>query len=339
MQKRGQIKGLWAVVGAVLAAAIIILFTMVILSFAGVFRVPSESEQAAINNFDFLGKKIKEVIEDPAAFASAQLEFQVPDGFVVVGFDKDWHGDLVDDTWLGYSQNTVKNEKTEASNCRDEGIKKPDQCLNQACLCLFKDTNGDDFIEDSSGHVLVAAPPCIVFDGDITISAPADNNLNLDGCEGEIGTTDYDDDCPNDGARKYPVPGYGGFTGWRSDFYEFLVIYGDCDDEFGDPKTYYVEKYEDLDTGKIYIFVAEKLEKIDKRGEALKEISARKLLNHGKQVLDAGETDRALDIFKLLIDKYENSQYITNAKADIKRICDRAAKPEGCTNIDAKYLP
>ncbi|MBW2981373.1 hypothetical protein KY343_00705 [Candidatus Woesearchaeota archaeon] len=332
MKKRGQIKVTWTVIGAVLAAAVILLFTFVFITFSGVFKITSEAEQAAINNFKVLGKTINELLVQPGIFATARpIQFQVPNGFIVVGFDKNWYGDGTDST----EDNPAG--PFEASICHDEGIDKPDQCLGQACICLFQDTYGDDFKEDDSGHVLIDT--CITFDGDVSFSGPADNNLNLANCEGETGTSDYDADCQIDGEKKYPVPGYGTFPGWRSDFYEFLIIYGECGDEFGEPKTFYVEKYVDISTQKTYIFIANKTAEIEQREKNINDIIAKNLLDNGMSAFNSNEFERAILNFRQVIDSYPNTTFANNAKIQINNICSRDPKPQVCENIDAKYLP
>jgi hypothetical protein len=341
MQKRGQTKGLWAVIGAVLAAAIIFLFTFFIIVFSGI--VPSAAEQSAIGNFRFLGRTINELLEQPGLLITKTIELNVPNGFIIVGFDKDWHGDLKDTSTWGFSHGTVRNDKVEANWCSDgEGIQKPNQCFGKACICLYKETSaGDDFMEEGSGRnpddVLDA---CIVFDGDVTISGPADNNLNLDGCEGETGTNDYDYDCPIDGARKYPRLSYG-IPGWRDDFYEFLVIYGDCWDEWGIKSDVYIEKYIDIENpDNIYILVAaNKTREIIRREQALKDITARKLLDNGMRALNANELDMAMRNFRQVVDSYPNTSFANNAKAQISNICNRTPRPAQCENIDPRYLP
>ena len=110
-------------------------------------------------------------MEDPERLSTAEIAYSIPNGYILVGFDKDWYGDGTDAT------EDNKAGPFEASVCHDEGIDKPAQCQNKACLCLYEDTNGDDFKEDDDPDVIVT--PCVSFDNLDTISAPADNFYDL----------------------------------------------------------------------------------------------------------------------------------------------------------------
>ena len=94
-------------------------------------------------------------------------------------------------------------------------------------------------------HNIIEQQRCVFF---LVNPDTGDNEIgymNLNNCEGTSGTQDYDDDCPNDGAKKYPIPP----PIYQLAKYEFLVIYGKCDDSWG-IRLLYIEKYNDK--GKIH---------------------------------------------------------------------------------------
>ena len=306
MEKRGQIKGLWAVLGAVLALVIIAIFTYVIVLFAGLFTGPSAAEQGAVNNFDVLGKTINALLQDPSNFASKTIEFGFPDGYIIVGFDKDWKGDMEDDSFLGYDHGQIINGKAEANWCSDgEGIQKPTQCFGRACLCLYEETSiGDDFMEEDRNSEDVKKP-CVVFNQDITISAFKDNP--------EPG--DYSNDYPNTGARKYPFPVYGP----SGSAYEFLVLYGGCDALYGIADLY-VEKYVDESTGKIYVLAAQKTEAIEDREKNMQELFISKLYQKAFSFQQNKDYEKALGIYQNITTKYPESRYAQDSKKNIAEI-------------------
>jgi len=243
MEKRGQSETTWVVIGLVFAAAIILLSVYIIFAFSGAFAAPSAEKQTAINNFKALTNEVQKKLSTSAKLNTSTLDYQIPKGFILVGFDKDWHGVFV------------------SNACNGEGIIKPPQCQDKACLCLYEDTIGDDFEGDSDPDKLVV--PCETFDGDITISGPADNFYNFYQCEGKeisFQEDDYDNDCSNDGAKKIPDLTYGyGITK-----YEFLIIYGKCVDTWGIKKLY-IEKYVEGD--KIYLFISAKTPRVEELRE------------------------------------------------------------------------
>jgi len=263
MDKRGQKKTLWTVIEITLAGILILLSAFIIATFSGIFMGPSAQQQAAKNNFDFLANQTQKLLEKPEFFASDTIQFNIPDGYILVGFDKDWRGDI-----------------EEANACRKESIKKPTRCSGKACLCLYKDTVADDFEDDSNKDELIK---CITFEKnnqEIFISGPADNYHNLNNCEGESGTIDYDNDCPNDGAKKIPHPPTTYFPTASRFKYEFLVIYGDCDDEWG-IKQLYIEKFRnENNNNKTYIFISEKADIIKKREKELKDLASYRIFEN-----------------------------------------------------------
>ena len=307
MQKRGQIRGLWAVIGAVLALAIIALFTYVLVIFYGLIEVPSAAEQGAINNFDVLGKTIDELLKNPSSFATEPIEFGFPDGYIIVGFDKDWHGDMEDDNWFfGYEHGKIINNKVEANWCSDgEGIQRPTQCFQRACLCLYEETSaGDDFMEEGRDADDVKIP-CFVFDGEIVISAVRDSPK----------PGDYSNTYPNTGAKKYPFPNYGP----AGSDYEFLVLYGKCKKAYG-ISDLYVEKHVDPNTGKIYILIAENSTEIENRENEMKEIFANRLHIQALGLQQNKEYENALEIYQGIINNYQGTRTVDDAKRKIAEI-------------------
>lgn len=255
--KRGQAKSLWAFIGTVLAGVLILFSIYVIITLTGVLRGPSAKDQAAVSNFNFLTDKITEFIDKPEQFNSFTIEkYQIPSDYILVGFDKDWFGDMEDPNIIFSSPHgTIFNGKAEANWCGDgEGIEKPKQCLGKACLCLY--TAGkiaDDFMEAERNPEDVVTP-CITFSGDISI---------LGQQQGYSSSNEY----LNDGAEKYPE-----FRDYYPDSsgYEFLVIYGKCKDSWG-IKSMYIEKFVNTEIDKTYIFLAHKSNTITKREEWLKD--------------------------------------------------------------------
>ncbi|MBD3355094.1 hypothetical protein GF361_03865 [Candidatus Woesearchaeota archaeon] len=263
MNKRGQRKVLWTVIEITFAGMLILLSAYILATFTAVFLGPSSQQQAANNNFDFLANQTQKLLEKPEFFASDTIQFNIPDGYILVGFDQDWQGDTV-----------------EANACRKESIKKPQRCSDKACLCLYEDTVADDFEDDSNKDKLIKCTRLEKNNQGIFISGPADNYHNLNNCEKESNTIDYDNDCPNDGAQKLPPPPavYLNLPGASSFKYEFLVIYGDCDDEWG-IRQLYIEKFRnEANNNKTYIFISEKSDQIKEREKELKEKASEQIL-------------------------------------------------------------
>ncbi len=253
MQKRGQTRLTWTVLGLIVAGIMIGITAIIIANFGGIFLSTSADRQAATNNFNILTKSVQGLLDNPAKFAPATIRYNIPEDFILVGFDKNWKGDQKG-SW--------------ATTCYSEPITKPSQCKGKACLCLYENTAGQDFGHD--GWFETRSPDdvvdkCVVFEGDISFFGPADNYYNFDRCEGEdiiFKENDYDNDCSNDGAKKQPTVKFGKII----HNYEFLVVYGDCDGEWG-IKTLYIEKYKEQDS--IYIFISQKTNKIKAREEQM----------------------------------------------------------------------
>jgi len=295
MKKRGQIATMWAIFGMVMAAFVILASSAMLLKYAAILIGTPQEEQAARNHFTFLTDKATELVAAEGIFAADVInEFHIPPGFIIVGFDTDWHGDSDQNT---NSENPL-NGKIEANWCSDgEGMTKPVQCLGKACLCLYKDTAGDDFMEEGRNpDAIVAGASCVTFDGDVVISGPRDSASDL-WYDGAL-TGRRENNGLNDGAKKYlGIPDYYPGPG-----YEFLVLYGDCDGAWK-IRNLYLEKFVDTKTQKIYLFAADEKE-IRNRKEVMRKKygipSAEEYLNQIEVIFKTIGFNFAADQSKLL---------------------------------------
>jgi len=253
--KKGTVEMSVSELGYLMLVAAIILISFFVISALLNSIYGKSTEQEAYNNAIALGNAVNKLIESSNG-TSSKVRLSIPSGYVIVGFDTDWHGDLEDDSVFGESEGAVIDGKVEANVCSDnEGIMKPPQCEGVACICLYEDTWGDEFMEDSddSDTALFCEQ---FFQGDISISGLMDS---------DVGYFDRNDGLI-DGAKKYPfaMPAISGQE------YEFLVLYGACDGPF-DIQNVYLEKYTDSDKTYItFIPINKKTESlIEKREETL----------------------------------------------------------------------
>lgn len=199
------------------------------------------SQQEAINNAFALGRAIERMVESNATYETYEMYLSIPSNYIIVGFDKDWHGDMIDESWFGEDEGYVQEEKVESNWCSDgEGIQKPSMCEGVACICLYEDTWGDDFMEDNSISKEDTVMPCVQLLGDVSISGLGDS---------EAGYFARDNGLI-DGGKKLPSP----MPLVTNQGYEFLVMYGDCSPTWNPPRKILIEKY--VSDGKTYITVA-----------------------------------------------------------------------------------
>lgn len=242
-----------------IVSILLIISFMVITSLYGSFT--GSKEQIAVDNLKALGNEIDFLLSSEKSFDSSIVQIEIPNNYIMVGFDKDWHGDLEDDSFAGYAQYVIKGDKVEANYCSDgEGIQKPRQCNDVSCLCIYEETSfGDDFMEEERSRDDVIA--CYQFNHDMDISSLKDNQ------EGRNYLYSKENNGIVDGSKKYP-PAQPVVDGQD---YEFFVAYGSCDGAWGIRRTY-IEKYVDP-TGKAYILISPVTEQtedmINKRKEEL----------------------------------------------------------------------
>ncbi len=248
-------------VGIILVILIFIPFTSL---FAKTFNTFFGGENPSIENFRSLTEKVQELLLNPDMVAiETNFPYFIRDNdYVIVAFDYEWYGDGTDST-----EDNVPYGPFESNLCHDEGIRRPMECLDKACLCIYEDTAVNDFMEGGDP----APIECV----------PFGNNLFFSGAEGY---PDYleDKDGTNDGYKKEFIEDTINFTNLTKLDYEFFVIYGecgnsgckvyennDCDEEFNqfDARKLYIEKYYDLDSHKTHILIAVQEGKINQRAE------------------------------------------------------------------------
>ena len=238
-------------VGIILVILIFIPFTGL---FARTFNTFFGGGKPSIENFDSLTEKVQELLLSPDRIAiETNYPYFIKDNdYVIVAFDHEWHGGGTDKT-----EDTTPYGPFEANLCHDEGIRRPLECLEKSCMCIYEDTAGDDFMEGGDPSPI----KCV----------PFGNNIFFSGAEGY---PDYlkDKDGVNDGYKKEFIKTKINFNKNLTELdYEFFVIYGecwnsgckvyennDCKDEFDefDARNLYIEKYYDLDSHKTHILIA-----------------------------------------------------------------------------------
>lgn len=146
MRKRGQVDVTKIVIGLVLAGLVALLFFGIIIKIGGLFG--EDEEQLARGNFEELGNAIDAVLQDDAIYAYKTLNFQLLEGYFVVGYDAD----------RSVVTHTCEEERSSY---------KPTLCGNQACLVLYKgDAIPQDFNERDKNILAHRA-----FSGDVVLAS------------------------------------------------------------------------------------------------------------------------------------------------------------------------
>ena len=166
-------------VGIILVILIFIPFTGL---FARTFNTFFGGEKPSIENFDSLTEKVQELLLSLDRIAiETNYPYFIKKKYVIVAFDHEWRGDGTDKT----EKNS--NGPFKANLCQNEGIRRPTECLEKSCLCIYKDTYGDDFMKGGD-------PPPIK-------CVPFGNNISFSGAEGYPGYLENKHGV-NDGYKK-----------------------------------------------------------------------------------------------------------------------------------------
>lgn len=206
---------------ALLAVAIILILFYVGGKLISIF-VSEKDYDSTIASFDLLGERVDSLIEDKnyantnfLYYLKATKLIPTPDyGYILVGFN-------------------YKDSSVQIKTCKDEPLlesrKKISGLCDKACLCIYKDTVGDDFDENYDG------PPvplkCKSFDKNIVFLAPFEQE-NFCSVKSGWHPEAYSDYYQADKS------------------YKFLILKG------FNTKEIYLDKYESKD-GNIFIFLAE----------------------------------------------------------------------------------
>ena len=315
MQKKGQIQTIKLVMGLVIIAIVVIAFIIILANIGGIFG--KKEEVAARGNFDFLLSAMGEILKDENLFAfKTTSPIQIPDDFIVVGFDANCRSDGGGGCPL--------------SICWDENpVPKPKVCGDGACICLFKESGGtDDFDDGEQEENLMVCSPISSDNKKVTISGPADNFYNLPSCKDKKGEEEYSDNCQNDGGKK-------SVTSFFSDDefkYEDLVIYGDCDDAWK-IRSMYFEKYEDKDS--VYLFISGEEYKSERGNGYLWKIKTH-LLDSAKTIDDLAKVAEGFPVDDfMLLNSLKLIAELHNKKGDKENF--EKAKGEYLSNL--KGLP
>jgi len=238
LNKKGDVRTLpgVALVGTILALAVIVLVLFIAGKFTGLF-FSEKNQELAINNFIALSNRIETLSKSRNQFdAQRNFPFYLPSNFVIVGFNRRW------------------NDRTNSDGCEPEPVRKPSvidgqegkKCRDSACICLFGDRN-DHFTKGKEGQ---------------------EYNVELIQCR-SLPEVDYiiipylkeSKEYPsqiykNFIGEKIPLTGYP-LTGFNN--YAFSYIYGQCDDHYWDKnlesRKLYIEKFTN-EGGIPYILIA-----------------------------------------------------------------------------------
>jgi len=249
---------MYVVIGIIILIVIVIIGTR----FLGMFMNKGEG-QHTIANFQTLGLMIQELAEDGKDFSVIKGHpYFIGKDYLLVGFDKEW------------------NNQFGADYMGDENFKKPNQCKNKACLCLYK----RGYFGEKSSEI---QGDCFLLDDDVAfISAVRGTTADLSGPQKDdfyqpfyrhdccIGKEDKEKKSKQcfcavaSGLDRYDLP--GGL--WNNYYppayhydgsgeiitrkhYESLFIYGSpLATEWG-LQNLYIEKFVNKDKGKTMLFI------------------------------------------------------------------------------------
>lgn len=214
--KNGQIKiSLTELLGAILAVAFIALIVYVGLRLSGILISSKDYRSSAIS-FELLGERIDKLI-DGKNYANTNMLYFLDPNFILVGFNYKDPSVPIKTCEKGFifkdAESLVESRRKIGSLC--EG----------ACLCLYKDTNGDDFDDEQQLPL-----DCKSFDENVVFLAPAEQDVF---CGSEIGW--------------YPKA-YKDY--YQTGNYKFLIAYG------FNTKEIYIDRYKSEDDN-VFIFIAE----------------------------------------------------------------------------------
>jgi hypothetical protein len=253
MSKKGITEhGGFTLIYAVLAVIGILVVVSVIMRF---FPVGGE-ERTVYVSLESLQQTVMGLVVSSDIFATHSQPLVLPrEKFILVAFNA--------------------QDKVVKSVCNDEQVQRPVSCLNDnSCICLYKDTYGDDFGKEDNPPV-----ECKLFPSDVVFIAPLSNleqesgrdpGWNLGAQDGTASIEEVNQDKP---FQKY---------GDRIN-YENLLLYGSCKVKytetgiygprtklpgigFWDEQPVYVEKF--YADGKNYVFIARESE-ITRQRESL----------------------------------------------------------------------
>jgi len=215
--KKGAIQiSLTELMMALLAVAVILVIFYVGLKIGSMFSA-NKNHASTMTSFDLLGEKVDEIINDKN-YANTHLLYYLTEGkYILVGFNfQDTTKDMA-----------TKGEKLVETRKLISGI------CGKACLCIYKDTVGEDFDENNDGPQVPVE--CKDFNKKIVFLAPS-RQKNFKGIE-----TGWH---PQDAYEKEYYPK------GKEDKYKFLILEG------FNTKEIYLDKFE-TETGEIFIYMAE----------------------------------------------------------------------------------
>jgi hypothetical protein len=215
MKKRAETGDSFYFGGTIILASIIILAVIVLIFprlLSNIFGdIGSQSEQGVNANLVALSDKVQSLIDDSEPTKSVyDFPYYISSDYILVGFSKQW-----DETKISKDGSWALAEK----------MMKPAECINKACLCIYKNKIGTDFGDQPGKNLPVR---CVSFKEDVVFLGVANENTNF-------------------GIKQTKISGYAGLF----KDYENLVLYGNKVD--GD-KMFYIDKIK-IDS-KFYVFFA-----------------------------------------------------------------------------------
>jgi len=206
-------------IGLILTIIVFVFIAYVFFLIAGLF---SDSDyDSARANAQHIGFVTSQLISSNKQYTYAIEAFFVSQDTIFVGHDGP----------VSYNHKTL---------CTDEIVKNK-YCDGQACLCLYEDTNGDDFEDDDNilwgiwGAENEPVMECYTYQNNVRFLAPSDFKKDSYFAGNDRGA----------GPSHYPA-----YTQYRD-----AIIYGDgCDEENFDSTRLYIEKFYDERNNINYIY-------------------------------------------------------------------------------------
>ncbi len=126
--------------GLVAVAIVFIILVYVVSQVIGIF-VKDPTTELARGNFNAMTSYVDDVLNDKAPFSVLYGKpITIPDGFIIIGFDKNWGDNVLSDRCYVPYQNAPGNL-----------VLKPTVCQNKACLVLMKDLDFEKLSRDIKG--------------------------------------------------------------------------------------------------------------------------------------------------------------------------------------------